>query len=192
MKKTLIFLILLFVLTACNEETLTKKELFENDYVSFKGESHVFIKEELNNAIEKLINGTGIIVFAFNPNIKDCPFCDEAFPIMNEVAQDLSIPEIAYVDIYKARTSNSYPYPLLYNYLSNCSNPNVLDEIGEELTGYGKIIVPDVYVVKNGQVLAHHTALLKDDQDRFIKNLDLSQKEEVSNIYREMFSLLVD
>ena len=52
--------------------------------------------------------------------------------------------------------------------------------------------MPDVYVVKDGEVLAHHIALLKNEENQYIRNLNDVQKEEVYNIYYEMFSLLFE
>lgn len=192
MKKIVILLLLVLGLSACKSDALTKKELFENDYVSFKETEHVFEKEEISKAIEKLVTGSGILVFAFNPNIRDCPYCDEALPIMNEVAIALEIDTISYVDIYNDRTNNSYQYQLLYNYLSNVGNPNVIDDISLELIENTKIIVPDVYVIKDGKILAHHIALLKNEENQYIRNLSVSQREEVYNIYYDMFSLLLE
>ncbi|MGI6710464.1 MAG: hypothetical protein ACOX4W_03365 [Bacilli bacterium] len=190
--KRLLIVLLFLSLTGCKTKTPTKKESFENDYVSFKKTEHVFQKEDLNDVLEILIKESGIIVFAFNPNVRSCPYCDEALPIINEVAKELKIDKVIYVDIYADRTNNSYQYQLLYNYLTNLNNPNVKEEIALELIDNTKIIVPDVYVVKDGEVLAHHIALLKNEENQYIRNLNDVQKEEVYNIYYEMFSLLFE
>ena len=176
--KYFLILVLFLTLTGCRKIP-TKKELFENDYVSFKNRKHVFQKEDLNNALEILVKGSGIIVFAFNPNVRSCPYCDEALPIINEVAEELEIDKVFYVDIYMDRANNSYQYQLLYNYLTNLNNPNVGEEIALELIDNTKIIVPDVYVVKDGEVLAHHIALLKNEENQYIRNLMMFKKKKL-------------
>ena len=59
-----------------------------------------------------------------------------------------------------------------------------------ERNGLKEIIVPDVYVVKDGEILGHHIATIKDDEGRFIYDLNDEQKEEVKAIYRDLLARL--
>jgi hypothetical protein len=59
-----------------------------------------------------------------------------------------------------------------------------------ERNGRKEIVVPDVYVVKDGEILGHHIATIKDDDDRFVYDLNAEQKEAVKEIYRDLLGRL--
>ena len=50
-----------------------------------------------------------------------------------------------------------------------------------------EIVVPDIYLVKDGKIISHHIATFKDEEGRFIFNLTEAEKEEIKSIYRDMF-----
>jgi len=80
-----------------------------------------------------------IIFFGF----KECIWCQEYAPILNDYAKQNSIDTVYYVDIKQDRANNTEQYKqlikLLDKYLSTDDNGNK------------RIYVPDVYFVKDGR-----------------------------------------
>jgi len=160
------------------------KKAFEKDYVMFEGKEHVFKKVSFQKAYASLTSKKGyqIIVFAFDPDYYECPYCMMVLPIINEVALEEGIKEIYYLDIYMMRKNRDENYLKLINYLSSQVEL-------EKRNGLDEIIVPDLYIVKDGKVLAHHIATFKDNDGKYILNLTSEQLIELKTIYRNMFSL---
>lgn len=186
MKKTTIILLLIFVsllFVGCKDET--GKTNFENDYPFFQQKDHVFVKGEYDEVYHALTKdeGVNIILFAYNPHFAECPFCLESIPIINEVALGEKVKKIIYFDVYQMRKERTDEYLTLLNYLDN--------QVDDLLTKNDQleIIVPDIYVVKAGQILGHHLATLPKDGGGFYLNLTEEQVGELKNIYRDLFQL---
>jgi hypothetical protein len=104
-------------------------------------------------------------------------------PLINEAALKVGITKILYLDIYEMRKNNTTEYQLLLGYLDS----KVGDLIERE--GVKKIIVPDLYIVKDGEIVTHHIATLKDNDGAFISDLTENQKQELIDLYELMFQL---
>ncbi len=157
---------------------------FEKDYPAFKDTEHVFYKTSYKDIYNKLTKeeGYNIILFAFDPNLAVCPFCLEALPVINEVALELKIDKIFYLDIYEMRINRTTEYMALVNYID--------EQVDDLLTRNDKleIVVPDIYVVKDGKIIAHHIATIVDDEGKFVLGMGLEQTNELKEIYRELFT----
>ena len=88
---------------------------------------------------EFLENGTGILYFGYS----SCPWCRNAVPVLIESARNNDM-RINYVDIHGIKVSDTKTYEKLNDYLREDENGNKI------------LAVPDVYVIKNGEVLEHH------------------------------------
>lgn len=179
--KFIFFFLLLFSITlsACSSQ----KRAFEEDYQIFKDIEHVYYKsnyKKVYNALTKA-KGNYVIVFAYDPDLYVCPFCMEVLPILNEVALDKGVDKILYLDIRMMRLERTDEYLALIDYISK--QVDDLEIRNEQL----EIIVPDVYVVQDGKILGHHIATIKDEEGNYIRNLDEEKKNELIEIYKNLF-----
>lgn len=181
--KISIFLLLglIIFLSGCT----SPKDKFEEDYQMFKNVDHVFEKVNYRSAYNALTGkGKYVIVFAYDPDLYVCPYCMEVLPILNEAALESEVVKILYLDIRTMRVERTDEYTELIDY--------IFDQVDDLKSREGKleIIVPDVYVVSDGEILAHHVATLKDDEGKYILGLDDNQKSELKDIYINMFDKL--
>ena len=180
MKKNIwkILIVLILLLVGCN----TKDE-FLQDFPYMKETEHVFKKANYQEVVNAFtVNpGINVVLFAFNPNYADCPFCHSAIPLLNEAALETGIERILYIDIYNMRKERNANYLILLGYLDGY----VQDLI--ERDGLKEIIVPDVYFIKDGIILGHHIATVKDEDDRYIYNLNDEEKAQLKSIYLTLF-----
>lgn len=178
----LALIIALAVFSACRKHP----PRFEDDYPMMRGVEHVYVKAGYEEVIEALTTAPGghVIFFAFDTRQYECPYCLACVPLLNEVARELGIEKILYFDVYAMRKERTAEYVLLLGYLDG--------QVGDllERNGRKEIVVPDVYVVKDGEILGHHIATIKDDDDRFVYDLNAEQKEAVKEIYRDLLGRL--
>lgn len=112
------------------------------DYTDLPDEN-VVVQESASNIIERYENGTGIIFLGF----KECPWCQELLPLANEAASAEG-EKVYYLDIKKARESNSEEYQKLVSILS--------PHLAKDANGQPRIMVPDVSLVRNGEIVWRH------------------------------------
>ena len=195
MKKIgLLLLSISFLLFACNADD-EEKEITKNvcdieldcttadmsAYENFDDENHVFLEANFNKVNTFLDDKefSGIIYFGYST----CPWCVEALPIMNEVAKEMGL-SIYYVD-KKSEINQENPdwEQTTTEYLDAAYG---LNKDGE---GTPRIYVPEVIVVKGGEVLEHHMGTLK-THDATERKMNEGEQEELKGIYEEMFSNL--
>ncbi|MFA7435101.1 MAG: hypothetical protein WC006_01895 [Bacilli bacterium] len=172
-----IFLLVIFLVGCSNG-----RKKFEDDYQMFKGQEHVFEKVNYKTVYEALTKeGSYVILFAYDPDLYECPYCMEAIPIINEAALQEGVDKILYLDIRTMRVERTSEYLSLIDYIDE--QVDDLQTRNDNL----ELIVPDLYVVKDGKILGHHIATLTDDEDKFILGLDSEQREELILIYKNLF-----
>lgn len=189
MKKTLIFLSLVVMLFGCNENNNNNSSSGNvcdidcevasmEGYEGFEDTDHVFLDinfDKANTYIQDE-NFTGIIYFGF----ATCPWCIHALPIMNDVAKSLDL-NVYYVD-KKSEENEANPEWLE-------TTTKLLDEaygLEKDDDGNPRIYVPEVIVVKNGEVIDHHLGTL-DDHDATEREMSDTEKTELTSIYEKMF-----
>lgn len=178
---SLVMFLFILVLSGCSNGI----NEFEKDYPMFKDIDHVYVKadyEEVYNALTKE-EGYNVIVFAYDPDLYVCPYCMEVLPILNEVALEEGIEKILYLDIRTMRVERTEEYVNLIDYIY--SQVDDLEMRNDKL----EIIVPDLYVVKDGKILGHHIATLKDGEGKFMLNLSDEETNELKTIYKNLFNL---
>ena len=184
MKKTMLWLIILMILLLCGCSQTNNS--FDDDYPMMRNVDHVYKKVEYREVINALtVNpGVHVVLFGFDTRYAECPFCIACIPLLNDVAIEMGINEILYIDIYQIRKERTAEYLLLLGYLDSIVGDLI------EKNGLKEIVVPDVYVIKDGVILGHHIATVKDGEGRFIYDLSDVQKEEVKAIYRNLFMMI--
>lgn len=179
--KLMLLFFLSFFLISCDRG----RKAFEDDYQMFQGKEHVYRKVDYKTVYNAFTKNKGykVIVFAFDPDYYECPYCMMLLPIINEIAIESGIKEILYFDVYQMRMNRTLEYVKLVDYISKQVELDTRNDLHE-------IIVPDLYVVKDGKILSHHIATFKDEEGKYILNLTDEQKDDLKEIYKNMFALL--
>jgi len=115
---------------------------FNRDYEQV-GENNIFVYRSAEEIIDILEKGTGVVYLGF----PSCPWCQVYTPILNEVATDAGINEIFYLNIREIRQQNTDEYKKIVS---------ILEQYLElDAAGAPRIYVPDITVVKNGEIVGH-------------------------------------
>lgn len=157
-------------------------------YYALEDENHAFQDMTLEEFYNQLKNDkdslNGVYYFGFD----DCPYCNEAAPVLNYVAKENN-EVIKYVNIFSSRFDESgnklekgdIYYEALQEYLDK-----YLDEVDKT------IYVPTVIFVKNGEIKLYQLGL-NDKKDKGIDiedGLSNKQQNNLANIYRKGFDEL--
>lgn len=172
-----------------NSKNTYEKVILEND------NPFVYINE--NQAIDIINNKSGIILFGY----ASCPYTRSIISILSEVASDMGISKIYYLDISGIRDSYKVSekkvkqiskgtdgYNLILKSLDKyLSNYSITDSKGKIYsTDVKRIYSPTLIVVKNGEVIGFHEGTVK--THKLYQTLIDKEKEEIKNIYINMFS----
>ncbi len=124
------------------ENIKTDAVRFASEYTSVL-EDNIFVYRNPKEIINILENGTGIVYMGF----PECPWCQAYVPYLNEVATNEGIEKIYYLNVLEIRKNNTPEYQKIVSILSDYLLNN--DE------GNKRVYVPDVTVVKNGEIVGH-------------------------------------
>ena len=150
-----------------NSRLFESKKNIVNVKIPFDNRMNYLNTKELD---EFLKNGTGILYFGYST----CPWCRNVVPILIDAARDSSIYTINYVDIHKVDIDKINLVEKLKDYLS------------EDENGNKRFAVPDVYVIKDGEILDNHLGTV-DSYHNPYKGMTDGEKNELKEIYMEMF-----
>ncbi len=145
-------------------------------YEGFMNENHQFKEALMNDFLIKLNSGADAIFYI---GYSTCPWCVEALPIMNEVAQELNL-TIYYID-KKAETSDPDTIRAVEEVLG--------DRLDQDEDGKPHLYVPYVVVMQDGEIRADHTGTLA-DHDAHERKMSEAEQAELKQIYTEMFQIL--
>lgn len=185
MKKILklcLFIVLLISLTGCNEQNNNDALRFKEEYEALNNQSVVIEINENNpikylnfeEVIDLLNNGTGVIYFGF----PGCPWCRNMLPVLFDVATNNNIDTVYYFNPSNIRKSDDENYQKLTSLLDNY--------LLENKEGKKTLYVPDVYFVKDGQIVGHHLSTVDSQTDPFVP-LTEEQTKELAKIYQNLF-----
>lgn len=189
-KKLLIYIIALILLIAAiiglsvftnkqsgpTEDSLKFKEEYEalNSSIPMSIEENNPIKYATFEEVEELLTeGTGVIYFGF----PSCPWCRNIIPVLFDVAKENNYDTIYYLNPRDLKDNEND-----YNKLIEILEPYL-----EELDGEKVLYVPDVYFVKDGQVVGHHLSTVESQTDPRV-SLNEEQVQELSSIYQDLFN----
>lgn len=178
----LVTLILCVSLLGCSKK-LTPQERFVESHSDFKDITNVYYEVDYTDIMSDLESGTHYFILVFNPEFYVCPFCKACLPILNEVALENNIDRIDVLDLYEGRKYNTSEYIALRDLLLTKIDDMTLKN--DEYT----LLVPDFYVVKEGNVLSHHLSTIKDNEGSYIKELSEENIQELKDIYKNMLTL---
>jgi len=131
---------------------ITDAVRFNQEYPQV-GENNIYIYASVDEIIDTLANGTGVVYLG----MPSCPWCQAYTPILNDVAMSLGIDKIRYFDITQIRQDNTEDYQKIVSILK--------DHLDLDADGNPRVFVPDITVVKNGEILGHdnETSMISGD-----------------------------
>ena len=144
------------------------------EYTNLPSESMIQVVDF--EAAKTLIeSGTGVLVFSF----PSCPWCQEALPVLNEVATEFGETPVFYLNVRQlsrgeAETEYEQLAQLLEPYLET-------DEDGELV-----IYVPDVFFIREGEVVGHHLGTT-DDHDAHERLMTTEEVDKLKETYLTLF-----
>lgn len=155
---------------------ITDSEKFFQEYNKVSVDN-VYTYATAEQALELFKSEEAVIFFGF----KECIWCQEYAPILNDYAKQNSIETIYYVDIKQDRANNTEQYQdlikLLDKYLS-------VDDNGQK-----RIYVPDVYFVSGGKIVGHNndtSAEVGADIKEYYELNGNSLKEKLEKLFKEL------
>ena len=158
------------------------KTWYDVDFFRQAVEKRRFIKISIDDAIKKIDSGEEFVLyFGFDPTLYKCPNCVCSIPYAVSVLEELDM-YCYYVEIYTARQNNTEEYQKFYNAIVNAFDDYVT------LSGDEVLRASTVVRYKDKTPQKFHLATLKDSENNNIHNLTEEQKEELKNIYRDLFS----
>ena len=116
---------------------------FKEEY-SEVNDNNVFVYRDINEIINILENGTGIVYLGF----PECKWCQAYVVMLDEVAREEGLEKIYYFNILEDRKNNTDEYQKIVKLLGE----NLLfDEEGNK-----RVYVPDVTAVLKGEIIGHN------------------------------------
>lgn len=161
-------ILLYFVLNNKNNENDNVR--FAKEYSDSQvGEDNVFVYKNIDEIINILKYGTGVVYLGF----PECPWCQAYVKYLNETAKDANIEKIYYFNILEDRKNNTEKYQEIVSILG--------DNLQRDDEGNLKVFVPNVSFVVNGKIIGndYETSL---DTKGFEKPSDYWTEEEVSEL----------
>lgn len=218
-RKTILFFTLfisILFLTACGKETNSDALKFKDEYESVNGEANAsgriyrsldineknpFVYKEASDIVNAINNNESFAVYF---GFKTCPWCRSVIPTLIDVAKDLKIDTIYYVDVLDIRDTlevtdkgkvvtskeGSKDYLELIKLLENVlPDYSLVDSEGKKVeTKEKRIYAPNVIVVKNGEAVALETGISDLQTDSYM-TLTNDIKDDMYNKLKTLLEL---
>lgn len=123
-----------------SSQSVSESVAFHEEYPGVS-EDNRFVYSTGDEVLELFENGTGMVFLGF----KECPWCQGLAPRVDEAAKAEDIEKIHYLDIRQARAQNDEIYQQLVDILE--------PYLAKDENGQPHIFVPDVSVVRNGEII---------------------------------------
>lgn len=115
---------------------------FKEQYARLADDNR-FVYATADQVLELFDRGSGVVFLGF----KECPWCQQLAPIVDEAAKAERLDKIYYLDIRQARADNDATYQKLLEKLSPYVN--------KDKEGNPRIYVPDVTALRDGKIVGH-------------------------------------
>lgn len=204
----IIAIVILLIITGCSYDKKEEKAdslKFKEEYESINGdiiegtdykvrtlnipEDNPIVYAEANDIISMMDNNeTFVVYFGFN----SCPWCRSVLPVLLDVAKDLNLKKIYYVDVKNIRDrldvdedgniitvkEGSEGYIGLLARLDDVLEDYTLEIDGKEIeTEEKKIYAPNVVSIVNGKAKELETGISDELDDPFMELTDKIKKE---------------
>lgn len=181
MKKFLCVCLVLFLISGCSVTPIKDLEndgnRFSEEYASLKiSKNNPMVYKTDKEIIQILKSGTGIIYFGF----PDCPWCQEAVPVLLKVAKEMDIDKIYYFNPSEIRDNETASYKEIVKLLGS--------NLTTDENGKARLYVPDVYFVSGGKIIGHNLKTVTSQLNPTTDPLTDTQKTELKLIYKRLIS----
>lgn len=152
---------------------ITDSERFYMEYNQVPVDN-VYKYTTAKEAIELFKADSAVIFFGF----KECKWCQSYAPILDEFAKENKVDTIYYVDIKEDRAANTEEYKALVELLGTY--------LEEDANGNKRIYVPDVYFVKDGEIVGHNNDTSTEqgaDTEAYYEEHGTELKEKINSLF---------
>lgn len=145
------------------------KAKVDSDAVKFAKEykevakDNVFVYKTAEEIISILKGGTGVVYMGF----PECKWCQAYVVTLNEVAKEVGLEKIYYLNILEDRKNNTKDYQEIVSIIG--------DSLQKDEEGKARVYVPDVSIIKEGKMIGHD----------YETSLDTNGKKEPSEYWNE-------
>lgn len=164
------------------KENIPDNEKFYTEY-PLVSVDNVYKYITIQEAINIFENGTGVVLFGF----KECKWCQNYVPILNELAKEHEVATIYYCDIKEDRSMNSYEYQALLKKLQ--------EHLYDDNNGNKRLYVPDVYFIAEGKILGHNndtsTQEGTDIEEYYNENIE-ELKNKLNTLFEQLPNTCID
>lgn len=172
MKKVVVCLIIMLLFTTgCSikkVQELSNAEKFAKEFeISSK---NPFVYTNIDYVLNLLENGTGIIFFATS----DYEGSKKAAIYITKIAKQENIENIYYYNPKKLKEKNPKKYKKLIEYLGSCISKD-------------RMILPDIYAVKDGKIINHST-LFSNEKELSEEYLSKKRIKQIEDKYRNLLT----
>lgn len=181
---TVCFLLGVLLIGGCKTQEEKQAAACESEDVacSFETADPILISKPraFDEAIDFFQEGkTGILYFGF----EDCPWCQQAVPILKEVASEYG-QEVIYIQTRDADRNLLYTEEQKQEII-----PYIEQYMSENDEGQLSLFVPCVVVVKDGKAIGGHVGTV-DGHDAHEREMSEQEQAELKKTYEEMFEKL--
>lgn len=172
---TIITLMLVLTFTMNNNYSVDQRKMaLEYSKLSINNRFEYVGADEV---LEVLNDGTGVIFFGF----PECPWCQNTAPILNKAAIESGVKKILYYNPLEIRSENTPKYQQMVKILNKYLT---VDENNQK-----RLFVPDIYIVKQGRIVAHVNDMSKpgDDVNTYFTN---KKRSQLLKTYKEALNKL--
>lgn len=125
-----------------SNKVLSDSERFKQEYSSVS-DSNVFVYKSIDDVIDILKNGTGVVYLGF----PECKWCQAYVKYLDEVSSDIEINKIYYCNVLEDRQNNTESYKKLVEVLG--------DNLQYDDEGKKRVYVPNVSFVVEGKIIGN-------------------------------------
>lgn len=122
------------------QASMSNAEMFKQEY-PLVSDDNPFVYSNGDNTVNILESESGVVMLGF----KECPWCQQLAPRIEEAAKAEGLDEVYYLDIRELRAENDEIYQKLVGILE--------EYLEKDEDGNPRISVPDVTVVHKGEVV---------------------------------------
>lgn len=145
-------------------------------------EENPFVYIDYNQTIDIIENGSGLLFFS-RPG---CPYCRSTMMATIAFARQNEIKKIYYYNPEEIRSAYSEEYIYLLDLLGEYLPVDYVTQSEEDENfnlNLKRLVVPHLFFISNGQVIAHH----QEGRQEFAIKLTKEQEQEIINIYNSAY-----
>lgn len=181
--KILVVLVLMLVVYMVWKELVSKKNInsikFNEEYTKLSDDN--LYKYATKTEILKAFNQEkAVVLFGF----PTCKWCQEYVVHLNDIAKEYGVSEILYYNIKEDRANNTAFYKKIVKKLE--------EHLLKDEEGKPRIYVPDVYFIKDGNIIGHNndTSTIDNTQieDYYTEENVVKLHEELKKLFRNTFN----